>query len=272
MLIYQILHVESGHKYYGQTTRPKMYRFREHLYSLRAGKHPNRYLQASWNKYGEDAFSFDVIVESHSIDELNRLEQDLIKNDPNAFNLAPGGNAHIHSEATKKAIGDKNKIPIVGMNIKNGEFRHYLSAVDTVRDGFNPACVRKCACVFVSHRPNGLNFRSLTHRGWVWTEDLIKYKEILLERAILGNRAKIRTERPIIGRSLLDGTTIHLISSAQSLKLGLNPVSVYRCATGRLKAHGNYVFVFADIANPQSLLRDRELKATSKTKLKRRIG
>ena len=36
-------------------------RYREHLYTLRGGKHVNIYLQRSWNKYGESAFTFDVI-------------------------------------------------------------------------------------------------------------------------------------------------------------------------------------------------------------------
>src|SRR5574337_1155403 len=128
MLIYQIIHIASGHKYIGQTSRPAIKRWREHLYALRSNKHPNRYLQAAWNKYGEDAFRFEPLKEAGTLEELNRSEIELIKNGSDLYNLSEGGNAHIHDIKAKRAIGESNKIPIVGMDIKTGKIKEYASA------------------------------------------------------------------------------------------------------------------------------------------------
>jgi len=37
-------------------------RWREHLSLLRSGKHPNQYLQHTFTKYGEESFSFSIVV------------------------------------------------------------------------------------------------------------------------------------------------------------------------------------------------------------------
>lgn len=55
--IYCIEHVASGRKYIG-STRNLRKRLREHRLSLRAGKHFSPYLQRSFAKHGEAAFSF----------------------------------------------------------------------------------------------------------------------------------------------------------------------------------------------------------------------
>ena len=36
-------------------------RLRRHLWELRRGEHHNAYLQASWNKYGEEAFELYLV-------------------------------------------------------------------------------------------------------------------------------------------------------------------------------------------------------------------
>ncbi len=128
MLLYQIIHLETGHKYIGQTTRPAIKRWREHLYTLRKGKHGNRYFQAAWNKYGEKSFEFQIVKEFSSLEELNQAKIELIKNGSNLYNLADGGNGFNHTNTTRKAIGDSNKKPIVGMRIETGEIKEYDSA------------------------------------------------------------------------------------------------------------------------------------------------
>ncbi len=59
--IYTIENTINGKLYvgYGKT----MYcRWQQHRYSLRRNTHSNPYLQAAWNKYGEEAFKFEVLV------------------------------------------------------------------------------------------------------------------------------------------------------------------------------------------------------------------
>ena len=62
----------------------------QHLHFLRRGTHHNRHLQASFNKHGEEAFTFDVSLICE-VEELNRYEQHFIDRDhgfPGCANIA----------------------------------------------------------------------------------------------------------------------------------------------------------------------------------------
>jgi hypothetical protein len=59
--VYEIVHVESGRRYIGSAKHLGR-RFSEHRKHLRRGQHHSRYLQAAWNKYGEAAFVFRLLL------------------------------------------------------------------------------------------------------------------------------------------------------------------------------------------------------------------
>lgn len=256
MLLYQIVHKESGHKYVGQTTRPPIKRWREHLYSLRKGKHANRYLQFSWNKYGESAFKFEIIKEFQTLEELNAAEIDMIKTGSNLFNLAGGGNARTHSPKIRKAIGKSNKKPIIGMCVKTHSTKEYESAADTALDGFNPACVRKCVSRYVSPRGDGVGFKSLSHKGWVWAVAGTD-KGSMVSLALSAKRSKVRLERSVIGMHIFTKEIIEFASITEASRNGFNLTTVRRCCVGEIKVHKGFVWVYADIGSPQSLLKSR---------------
>ncbi len=257
MLIYQIVHLESGNKYIGQTSRPAIKRWREHLYALRHGRHPNRYLQSAWNRYGESAFKFDIIKEVSTLEELNESEKLLIKNGSDLYNLASGGNINLHDINTKKAIGEANKIPIVGMNIKTNEIKEYLSAVDTKVDGFDDKCVRKCVLGFISTRKDGTTFKSISHRGWVWMlkEDFsLKKIQNIVE---LAKRSKIRKERPVIGMNIFSKEIVRFRSASEAGRNGFNNTTVHKLCNVRNAIHKGFVWCYGDILNSQSLLMEK---------------
>jgi len=60
--IYIILNTENGKHYVGSSKCLRK-RSKEHVYKLNSGKHSSRKLQHAWNKYGPDAFRFDVVEE-----------------------------------------------------------------------------------------------------------------------------------------------------------------------------------------------------------------
>lgn len=72
--VYCVLHRESGKRYIGSSATSLGKRWRGHRGSLRSGRHPNRYLQAAWNKHGEVAFEF-IILERVSPEECIGREQ-----------------------------------------------------------------------------------------------------------------------------------------------------------------------------------------------------
>jgi len=60
--IYTITNKMNGHRYVGSAVDLGA-RFSHHLHHLREEKHCNGHLQNAWNKYGEDAFLFEVVEE-----------------------------------------------------------------------------------------------------------------------------------------------------------------------------------------------------------------
>src|SRR3990167_4417751 len=60
--IYTIINNQNQKFYIGSTGHLNI-RKNQHWCLLRKNKHPNKHLQASWNKYGEKYFSFHIIDE-----------------------------------------------------------------------------------------------------------------------------------------------------------------------------------------------------------------
>lgn len=72
--IYKIVNKENKKFYIGSTTEYHR-RSKEHLYYLRNNMHYNIYLQEDYNKYGEDAFEFQIIEIVGNKEELLGKEQ-----------------------------------------------------------------------------------------------------------------------------------------------------------------------------------------------------
>lgn len=74
--IYRIVNLINDKVYVGRASRFKG-RWSTHLCTLSKNKHHNGYLQNEFNKYGEDAFQFEVIeiVEKTSTEILAEAEQ-----------------------------------------------------------------------------------------------------------------------------------------------------------------------------------------------------
>jgi len=59
--VYEIRNTVNNKWYVGSSRNIKS-RWATHKYSLRKGRHGNPHLQNAWNKYGEDAFEFNVLL------------------------------------------------------------------------------------------------------------------------------------------------------------------------------------------------------------------
>lgn len=77
--IYQIRNIINGKSYIGKSINIKVRKW-EHKNSLLKNKHPNGHLQASFNKYGEEAFRFRILKTFEKItpQELTEWEDKLI--------------------------------------------------------------------------------------------------------------------------------------------------------------------------------------------------
>ena len=73
--IYAIANINSGKRYIGSTASSFVKRWNSHKSKLRNGKHRNLHLQAAWNKYGEESFTFDILEEIAAPEMVREREQ-----------------------------------------------------------------------------------------------------------------------------------------------------------------------------------------------------
>jgi len=154
--IYKIIN-NSNNKFYIGSSVNIQQRWSAHKSLLKRGLHANKHLQSSWDKYGEDGFSF-VVVEELEEDSILDREQELIEQsrsfvnevgyNKNLSTTAPmKGRKHSkeaiekirkastgmkHSQETKDKIGKAHKGKVVSK-----ETRERLSKA---KKGITPAC------------------------------------------------------------------------------------------------------------------------------------
>lgn len=102
--------------YIGQSNNLKK-RKREHFNKLRKDTHENSYLQRAFNKYGEQCFQYEVLVEENlSDEELDKLEYIYIQlfgshlhTQGKGYNLSIGGKTRRGFKHTPKTIEKMSK-------------------------------------------------------------------------------------------------------------------------------------------------------------------
>lgn len=113
-IIYKITNKLNGKSYIGQTVQKPILRWRAHC-----SRNTDSAIHLAINKYGKENFTFDVICSANSIEDLNALEIDFIRNlntfAPNGYNLDEGGRNCLKS---KESI-EKGAIKKRGMAYKN---------------------------------------------------------------------------------------------------------------------------------------------------------
>lgn len=111
--IYAIENIVNGKKYIGKTGWDFIRRWRQHKSELRGNYHSNKYLQKSWNKYGEKCFEFYIIEECED-NLLNEKEKYYIElygtKAPNGYNMNDGGDGGFRpDEETRARMSEKAK-------------------------------------------------------------------------------------------------------------------------------------------------------------------
>lgn len=128
--IYKIENTVNGKCYVGQTGNWKK-RNQYHLSYLKRNKHHNQHLQSSWNKYGESAFTFTVLVDDLPEKYMDDMERGFIAtfrtiDKKYGYNKESGGNTNKkhslesiekNSQSKLKWYADGNVHPMQGKKI-----------------------------------------------------------------------------------------------------------------------------------------------------------
>jgi group I intron endonuclease len=122
MHIYKFTHIESGRCYIGKTIQDPNRRKLEHISGSRYSEKTYHFHNAL-KKYGIDAFTFEVIAEATSLDELNNLEElyvEQFNSIENKFNIRQAGGNKLHSEESKNRMREAQRAAHARRREQNG--------------------------------------------------------------------------------------------------------------------------------------------------------
>lgn len=102
MEIYKITNKITNDFYIGSAINFKNRKW-GHISSLRKNKHKNQFIQNSWNKYGEEAFIFDIVEVVDKKENLIIQEQYWMDKLSPTFNLAKVAGSPLGVKHTKKS-------------------------------------------------------------------------------------------------------------------------------------------------------------------------
>jgi len=133
--VYKITNLKNGKIYIGSAKHFKV-RASQHRSSLVNQKHQNKHLQASWNKWGEDAFLFEVVeTVNGSTEERRKKEQkyidNLIKEGKwnNTFNFQKKVNQIQGKWSSTPEITSKKRSLLSKQRWKNPDFREKMCKI-----------------------------------------------------------------------------------------------------------------------------------------------
>lgn len=108
--VYRIQNTESGKLYIGSSVNIR-WRALKHLSHLRRGVHRNAHLQAAFNMYGEQAFSFDLVGVCDKADLLicEQRHLDLLNPEYNICRSAANTLGYRHTAESKAKMSELNK-------------------------------------------------------------------------------------------------------------------------------------------------------------------
>lgn len=108
MYVYQITNLINGKKYYGITNDYKKRWGNERSYPSDPKR--RQVIQEAIHKYGKENFQFEVLYSHLTIEEAIAKEAELIENNVDGYNIAPGGKYHPNAGPQYGEANGKSKL------------------------------------------------------------------------------------------------------------------------------------------------------------------
>lgn len=226
MFIYKITNTLNNMSYIGQTKRFKQ-RVATHKSYLKKNKHPNKELQVSWCRDGEENFSFEILDECPfdiSADNLERFWIKFHKSNykEHGFNIESGGRWKKEVSAeTRARLSATGKInPSRGMLGK----KHSIETRWRMRkpkhsESFKIKMSKKASLKTGEKNP---------FFGKVHTEEFKKRMSNLKKKEVL----------------CVETGVVYSSAEEASVAMGISKSSVAHCCSGRVKSARGYRFTY----------------------------
>lgn len=136
--IYQIRNTINGKKYIGSAVLFRR-RWYTHRWALERNSHHSKHLQRAWNKYGEQAFAFEIIelCEKPQLIAREQAAFDRLGADYNSAPVAGSALGVKHSEETRRKCSERNKGNKYSVGRKMTDVcRAAISAANRKRKGY----------------------------------------------------------------------------------------------------------------------------------------
>jgi len=122
--IYCIENLNNGKRYVGSSNNLKK-RKKSHFYELKRGNHGNLKLQRSYNKHGEEKFTFYILEEVENELDLISREQFYIDNLKPQYNICKIADSSL---GVKRSNETKEKIRQANLGLKHPEWRNKIKS------------------------------------------------------------------------------------------------------------------------------------------------
>ena len=166
--IYRIRNLINNKVYIGSTKNMKL-RWAKHKALLRHNKHQNTHLQSAWNKYGEDAFVFEVIEECKTEDLISREQFFIDSLNPDYNQTAIAGKVEMPPEMRDKLSKSILKAYREGKLEGTTKVIHQYDLKGNYLNSFNSfKQAVEMTGVDLSHLSEVLNGRKNVAGGYVW--------------------------------------------------------------------------------------------------------
>lgn len=161
--IYKIVNSKNGKFYIGSSVNIRK-RKHVHFSALKKGNHHSQYLQNAWNKYGESAFTFEVLELCEKEALLTREQYYMDEYKPQ-YNIAPIAGNCLGIKRSKTVVERMSEHQLQKTNKRVGQYdlsnnliREFRSAIDAAKFlGKDRTCICKCC--------NGIH---KTVYGYIW--------------------------------------------------------------------------------------------------------
>lgn len=221
--VYQISHVGTGKLYIGSSANMQKRRG-EHFSRLRKNRHANQRLQRAFNKYGEEAFEWTVLLLVPSVALLVPTEQSFIDlHNPfyNICRIAGTSLGRRHTDIARHKISTARKGPGNGMFCK----KHSDEAVQKIADS---SMARANTPVTLAALELG--------RGW--------NKGIPFSAVTRQKMSDAKPKKPVRKINIATGETMDYTSISTAARDGFHKGHITECCRGRGLTHAGYKWEF----------------------------